>query len=80
MADKLAGINVYRASVNFAKHGGIGKLVQEKATWQQVIHCFNHRLEQVLKDANKPTAFEDTDTMLYKLHYLYQKVLCTLVR
>ena len=75
----MVGINVYRANVNFAKHGGIGKLVQEKAIWLQVIHCFNHRLEQALKDANKPTAFEDTDTMLYKLHYLDQNVLFTLV-
>ena len=30
------------ACVNLGKHRGVGKLVQEKATWLLVIHCFNH--------------------------------------
>ena len=38
-----------------------------------MIHCFNHQVELALKDAFKTTAFEDIDTMLCKLSYLYQK-------
>ena len=45
----------------------------KKATWLQMIHCFNHQVELALKDAFKTTAFEDIDTMLCKLSYLYQK-------
>ena len=42
--DKLVGINVDGAGVNVGKHRGVGKLIQEKATWLQVIHCFNHQV------------------------------------
>ena len=71
--DKFVGINVDGAGVNLGKHRGVRKLVQEKATWLQVIHCFNHRVELALKNAFKITAFEDINTMLCKLYYLYQK-------
>ena len=47
--------------------------MQKKANWLQLIHCFNHRVELVLKGAFKTTAFKDIDTMLCKLYYLYQK-------
>ena len=70
---KLVGIGVDWASVNLGKHSRVGKLIQEKVTWLQVIHCFNHWVELVLKDTFKTTAFEDIDTTLCKLCYLYQK-------
>ena len=69
------GINVNGASVNLGKHRGVGKLLQEKATWLQVIHCFNHLVELALKDAFITTGFEDIDTILCKLYYLYKKLL-----
>ena len=71
--NKLMEINVNGASVNLGKHREVGKLVLEKNTWLQVIHCFNHRVGLALKDAFKTTAFEDVDTMLWKLYYLHQK-------
>ena len=71
--DKFVGINVNGAGANLGKHRGVGNLVQEKATWLQVIHCFNHRVELALKNAFKTTAFKDISTMLCKLYYLYQK-------
>ena len=37
------------------------------------MHCFNHRVELALKDAFRPTSFEEVDSMLYKFYYLYQK-------
>ena len=55
------------------KHRGVCKLVQEKATWLQLIHFFNHWVELALKDAFKTTTYEDIDTMLWKFYYLYQK-------
>ena len=38
-----------------------------------MIHCFNHRFELAIKDAFKGTFFDDIDTRLTKLFYLYQK-------
>ena len=37
------------------------------------MHCFNHLVELALKDAFRPTSFEEVDSMLYKFYYLYQK-------
>ena len=59
--NKLVGINVDGARVNLGKHRGVGRLVQEKATWLQVIYCFKHRVELALRDTFKTTAFEDID-------------------
>ena len=38
-----------------------------------VVHCFNHRFKLAIKDAFKATFFEDIDTLLNKLYYLYRK-------
>ena len=77
--NKLVRINANGASANFGKHKGVSKLLKEKATWLQVIHCFNRQVELALKEAFKlalkeafkTTAFEDIDTMLCNLCYLY---------
>ena len=37
------------------------------------MHCFNHRFELGKKEAFKGTFFEDINTLLNKLHYLYRK-------
>ena len=37
------------------------------------MHCFNHRVELALKDASRPTSFEEVDSMLCKFYYLSQK-------
>ena len=39
------------------------------------VHCFNHYFKLVIKDEFKATFFEDIDTLLNKLHYLYRKSL-----
>ena len=37
-----------------------------------MIHCFNHFVELALKDVFRTTSFEEVDSMLCKLYYLYQ--------
>ena len=37
-----------------------------------MIHCFNHPVELALKDAFRTIAFEEVDSILCKLYYLYQ--------
>ena len=49
LTNKAVGSNVDGASVILGKHRRVGKLVQEKATWLQFIHFFNHRVELTLK-------------------------------
>lgn len=69
----LFGLNVDGASVNTGIHGGLGALLRQSAEWLTVVHCFNHRLELAAQDAFKGTFFDEVDTMLTKLFYLYQK-------
>ena len=71
--DKLVGINVNGASVNLGRYKGMGTFLKERSPWIQVMHCFNHLVELTLKDAFRTTSFEEVDSMLCKLHYLYQK-------
>ena len=53
---------------------GPGKLVRDEAPWVEIVHCFNHKLELVIKDAFATTIFyHNIDEMLTKLYYLYQK-------
>mgnify|MGYP002804370980 CR=1 FL=1 len=41
--------------------------------WLTVVHCFNHRFELAIKDAFSGTFFDEIDTFLVKLFYLYNK-------
>ena len=53
---------------------GLGKLVRDEAPSVEIVHCFNHRLELVIKDAFTTTTFyHNIDEMLTKLYYFYQK-------
>ena len=70
---KLAGFNVDGASVNTGIHKGSAQLLCESSPCLNVVHCFNHRLGLAIKDVFKATFFEDVDTMLNKLYYLYRK-------
>ena len=72
-ASSLFGSNVDGASVNTGIRGGLGALLRLSAEWLTVVHCFNHRLELAAQDAFKGTFFDEVDTMLTKLFYLYQK-------
>ena len=69
---KLAGFNVDGASVNKGIHKGSAQLC-ESSPCLNVVHCFNHLFELAIKDAFKATFFEDIDTLLNKLYYLYRK-------
>ena len=70
----IHGLNVDGASVNTGVHNGLGtKISEDYAPWLTVIHCFNHRLELAIKDALKGSFFDEIDTMLLKLYYLYKK-------
>ena len=68
----ILGLNVNGASLNTGIHGGLGVLIKELAPWLKLIHCFNHHLELVIKDAFKNTAFAKIDEMLSELYKLYQ--------
>ena len=70
---KLAGFNVDGASVNTDIHKGLAQLLHESSPCLNVVHCFNHHFQLAIKDAFKVTFFEDSNTMLNKLHYLYRK-------
>ena len=70
----IHGLNINSASVNTGVHNGLGtKISKDYAPWLTVIHCFNHRLELATKDALKGSFFDEIDTMLLKLYYLYKK-------
>ena len=67
-------MNLDSASVNTGIHSGLGtRIHDELSPWLTLIHCFNHQLELVIKDAFKGTFFSEIDTMLLKLYYLYKK-------
>ena len=70
---KLAGFNVDGASVNTGIHKGLAQLLHELTPRLNVVHCFNHCFELAIKDAFKATSFEDINTLLNKLYYLYRK-------
>ena len=57
--DKLVGINVDGASINLGKRKGMGTLLKENLPW--------------IIDAFRTTSFEEVDSMLCKLYYIYQK-------
>ena len=69
---KLAGFNVDGALVNKGIHKGLAQLC-ESSPCLNVVHCFNHLFELAIKDAFKATFFEDINTLLNKLYYLYRK-------
>ena len=71
--NRLHGLNVDGASVNTGVHRGLGAKIRELAPWLTFVHCFNHRLELAVKDTFKGTFFDEIDTMLLKLYYLYKK-------
>ena len=70
---KLAGFNVDGASVNTGIHKGLAQLLRESSPCLNVVHCFNHHFELAIKDTLKATFFEDINTLLNKLYYLYRK-------
>ena len=52
---------------------GLGKIVKDSASWLELVHCFNHRIELASKDAFDTLPFGDIDNMLMKIYYLYEK-------
>ena len=59
------------ASINTGIHAGLGAKVRETAPWLVLVHCFNHRIELVIKDAFDASAFSRIEQMLRVLHSLY---------
>ena len=56
------------------KHNGLNGLVSDETPWVEVVHCFNHQLELVIKDAFiESTFYSNINEMLSKLYWLYQK-------
>ena len=70
---KLHGFNVDGASVNMGVSKGLAALLCQQSPWLTTVHCFNHRFELAIKDAFKGTFFDEIDTFLTKLFYLYKK-------
>ena len=72
--DKLVGLNLDGGSINLDKHNGLNVLVQDEAPWVEVVHCLNHQLELAIKDTFiESTISLNTNKMLLKLYWLYQK-------
>ena len=67
---KLAGFNVNGTLVNTGIHKGLVQPLRESSPCLNVVHCFNHHIELAIKNT---TFFEDIDTLLTKLYYLYRK-------
>ena len=72
-SNKLYGFNVDGASVNMGLHRGLGVLLREQSPWLLIVHCFNHRFELAIKDSFQRTFFNEIETFLVKLFYLYKK-------
>ena len=70
---KLYGFNVDGVSGNTGIHRGLAALLCENAPWLAVVHCFNHRFELAIKDSLAGTFFDEIDTFLVTVLYLYQK-------
>ena len=70
---KLAGFNVDGTLVNTGIHKGLAQLLHESSPCLNVVYCLNHRFKLVIKDAFKAIFFEDINTLLNKLYYLYRK-------
>ena len=68
---RLVGLGVDGASVNMGVHAGLGTKLREMAPWLVLVHCFNHRIELVIKDAFDGSSFSKIDQMLQVLHSLY---------
>ena len=73
MYQRPSNSNVHSASVNTGVHGGLGFKMKESAPWINVKHCFNHSLELAVKDTFDKTFFEQVDSRLLKLLYLYRE-------
>ena len=72
-SDRLLGLNVDGASVNTGIHKGLGAKIKEEASWLQVVHCFNHRLELALKDAFLyNSSFNRVEEFLNEIYLLYR--------
>ena len=65
--DGMPGLNVDGASVNVGVHRGVDTQLMKKVLWLQVIHCFNHRAELVLKDVFTTIHFKNIKEMLLRL-------------
>ena len=70
---KLVGFDVDGASVNAGIHKDLTQLLRESSPCLNVVYCFNHCFELAMKDTFETTFFEDIDTLLNKLYYLYRK-------
>ena len=65
--------NVDGTSVNMGLHRGLGVLLREQSPWLLIVHCFNHRFELAIKDSFQRAFFNEIETFLVKLFYLYKK-------
>ena len=57
--DVIKCLNVNGAKVKIGIHKGRGVKIKEDTDWLQLVHCFNHWLELLLKDASDNSAFKE---------------------
>lgn len=69
----LYGFNIDGAKVNTGIHKGLATLLRAESPWLNVVHCFNHRFELAIKYAFRNTFFDEIDTLLTKIYYLYRQ-------
>ena len=64
---RMINLSMDGASVNSGIHNGLGAKMRESTAWLSTIHCFNHSLEDTVKDTFNTTFFKEVDIMLLKL-------------
>ena len=69
----MLALSIDGARVNVGVHRGVATQLIIQASWLQVIHCLNHRVELALKDAFTTIHLKNIEEMLLKFYYLYQK-------
>jgi len=70
---KLVSATSDGANVNLGIYNGAITMMKADRPWLKTIHCANHRLELVLKDAVKEIRpFQDCDKMYLTMYFLFK--------
>ena len=71
-SEHLLALNVDDANLNTSIHKGLGTKIKEEAAWLQLVHCFNHWLELVVKHAFDNSAFKAVEEFLNEISSIYK--------
>lgn len=71
--DKIVGLNKDDTIVNIGQYTGLGKLIIDKTSWLELVHCFSDRNQLAPKDRFDTFLLGKIDKMLMELFYIYKK-------